>query len=130
MQQPPLQPPYYWPQPPLKRKRNSIVWWISTIIPCVVLVITILIAYLLTGHSFSLGGCNLPSATGNNTPHFTLASTYHGAFVWFGPGEPVSLISINENQQGAICGTLVLGTLNDNSHPFTGNVTGNNVTFT
>lgn len=37
---------------------------------------------------------------------------------------------MNENQRGAICGTLVLGTLANNSHPFTGTVTNNTITFT
>ncbi len=43
----------------------------------------------------------------------------------------MQLNSVNENQQGAICGTLVLDTLANNSHPFTGTVgTDNSVTFT
>jgi hypothetical protein len=42
----------------------------------------------------------------------------------------MSLNSVNENQRGAICGTLVLGTVANNSHPFTGTVTENNITFT
>jgi hypothetical protein len=43
----------------------------------------------------------------------------------------MQLNSVNENQQGAICGTLVIGTLANNSHPFTGTVgADNSITFT
>lgn len=133
MQQPPLQSSYYaWPQPqpPSRRKRNSIIWWIYGVIACVLLAIIIIVSYVLTGHSLSFGGCSLSSSAGNSAPHATLASTYSGALAWGASTLPMSLNSVNENQQGAICGTLVLGTVANNSHPFTGTVTENNITFT
>jgi hypothetical protein len=102
-------------------------------IACVVLVVLIVIGYVLTGHSFSLGAttCSVPSRTGNNASYPTLASSYSGAFSFGAPTASMQLTSIDENQRGAFCGTLVLGTLSNNHHPFTGTLgADNNITFT
>lgn len=143
MQQPPQsqpaqtpQPGYYWPQQPQpKRKRNPVVWWVNGGIACVVLVVVIVIGDVLTGHSFPWVGtsCSLPSLTGSNTTHPILANEYKGVFKFSAGADtvPMQLNSINENQQGAICGTLVIGTLANNSHPFTGTVRADDsITFT